>query len=191
MKKSAWFGIVFAIIILGITTGIIVHVYSDERIEQATIEQVKEINRTLENQIVVQTVSSDEKVSPNASISFETYYNRCGHSKIEKRKINNTEVNKTENELKDLYPNWKIKKFNSEEILMYKEENSICDDHYMVRENGGYVAVYSIISDDKEELKEKTDISTQYLPEEDIQLLKKGIKANNSLELEQILSDYE
>lgn len=191
MKKSVWFGIVFAIIILGITTGIIVHVYSDERIEQATIEQVKEINRTLENQIVVQTVSSDEKVSPNASISFETYYNRCGHSKIEKRKINNTEVNKTENELKDLYPNWKIKKFNSEEILMYKEENSICDDHYMVRENGGYVAVYSIISDDKEELKEKTDISTQYLPEEDIQLLKKGIKANNSLELEQILSDYE
>ena len=41
------------------------------------------------------------------------------------------------------------------------------------------------------ELKETTDIETKYLPEEDVELLKKGIKAHGDNELLERLSDYE
>ncbi|MBR3134189.1 MAG: BofC C-terminal domain-containing protein [Clostridia bacterium] len=191
MKKTIWIGIIVSIIFLGITAGIVIHVYGDTKIEKATVQQVKEINSVLENQIVVETASIEEKTSPNAFITFETYYSRCGHSKINRDKIKDEEVNKTEDEIKKAYPNWKIKKFNSNEITLYREENSICENHYMIKEKDGYISIYSIQNDGYEEEKETTDISTQYLPEEDIKLLQNGIKVNSESELEQVLSDYD
>ncbi len=191
MKKTIWISIIVSVIFLGITAGIIIHVYSDTKIEKATVQQVKEINRELDNQIVVETSSIETKTSPNAVITFEIYYSRCGHSKIKKEKIKDSEVNKSEEEIKKIYPNWKIKKFNSDEIAMYREEDNICENHYMIKEKDGYVTIYSIKSDGNEEEKDVTDISTQYLPEEDMKLLQNGIKVNSESELEQVLSDYD
>ena len=39
MGKSFWIGTIIVVIILGITAGIIVHVYGDERTERATLKQ--------------------------------------------------------------------------------------------------------------------------------------------------------
>lgn len=191
MNKAVLISVVFLVVILGITAGIMMHVYRDEKIEQAVAEDLKTINKTLENKIVVATNAEEEKVSPNASITFEIYYNSCGHSKVEKNTVSKDIVNKTKDELQELYPEWKVKKFSSISIVLYKEENAMCDNHYMVKATDGYISVYSIDKDGNEKLKNSTDISTQYLPEEDIVLLKKGIKANSNTELEQILSDYD
>ena len=46
-------------------------------------------------------------------------------------------------------------------------------------------------SDGNENLKKVTDIITTYLPEEDIELLKKGIKVNGDIELAKTISDFE
>lgn len=191
MRRSLLIGLIISTIIIGITAGIITHIYSDEEVAKATITNVKEINRTIENQIVIQTASTEEKTSPNAEITFETYYNRCAHSKIDKQQITSNAVSKTEEELEEIYPEWKIKKFSSDEIIMYREENKMCDDHFMIKENEGYVTIYSIDENNNQEILEKTEIATQYLPEEDIELLKKGIKVNSSTELKKVLSDYE
>lgn len=190
MKKTILI-IAISTIVLGITTGIIVHIFSDEKVENSTAQSVKEINRTLENQIVVKTVALDEKTSPNAKVTFEIYYNRCGHNVIEKRLIDPEDVNKTQNEIEKKYADWKIKTFSENEIYFYKEVNSMCDEHYLIKSNNGFIEIYSINDNGKQELKKKTDISTQYLPEEDVKLLQQGIKANSSAELEQIISDYE
>lgn len=200
MKKTMWLGIIISVITLGITAGIIVHVYNDEKIKKATIEQVdeikeiekvKDINRTQDNQIVVQTATRDDKTSPNTVVVFETHYNRCGHTKIEKQKIEKSAVNKTEEQIKEIYSEWKVRKFSSDEIELYKEEEDFCDEHYIVKEKDGFIAVYQVNYEGEEKLKKQTEISTQYLPEEDIELLKRGIKANSNVELEQLLTDYE
>ena len=167
------------------------HVYTNEKTERVVAEDLKTINKTIENKIVVATNSEEEKVSPNASLTFEIYYNSCGHSKIEKKTATKEIVNKTEDELKEVYPEWTIKKFTSNAITLYKEENEMCENHYVVKENDGFVSVYTIDKDGKEELKDKTDISTQYLPQEDVGLLQNGIRAHSNTELEQILRDYE
>lgn len=194
MGKSAYIACAIVSIFLGITLGIIVHVYNDEKIEKATIKQVEMINsikQTEERNRIVQTSTGEEKTSPNTNIIFETYYNKCGHSKIENSTIDKDDVNKTENEIKEKYSEWNVKSFSGDKIELYKEENSICDNHFIVKENNGYVSVYSIDEDGIEILKEQTEIFTQYLPKEDIDLLRKGIKANSNSQLEQILSDYE
>lgn len=194
MKKVIWIGIVISTIVLGFTAGIIVNIYESKKLEKATIEQVqqvKEINKNIENQIVVETSSNEEKTSPNATITFETYFNKCGHSYINKEKIKNDEVNKTKEEFEKLYTKWQIKEFNSGDIKLYREENGICDNHYMIREKDGHITIFSIDKDGNEKLKKETDITTQYLPERDNELLQNGIKVNSEKELEEVLSDYE
>ena len=45
--------------------------------------------------------------------------------------------------------------------------------------------------DGKEIFKNDTEMLTKYLPDEDVELLKKGIKANSEAQLNQLLSDYD
>ena len=227
MGKGFWIGTIIVVIILGITAGIIVHVYGDERTERATLKQANELARMkeanlndkankngrnngkngngennsyydnnensndVENSVILKTSSGEEKTTPNTLIIFESYYSKCGHSKIRSEKIANEYVNKTKEEMKKIYGDWEIKSFSSDRIELYKNENSLCGNHYIVKEENGYVTVYNINKDGQEVLSDKTDISTKYLPKDDNDLLKKGIKANSTSQLEQILADFE
>jgi len=227
MGKSFWIGTIIVVIILGITAGIIVHVYGDERTERATLKQANELARMkeadlndkankngrnngkngngennsyydnnensndVENSIIIKTSSGEEKTTPNTLIIFESYYSKCGHSKIRSEKIANEYVNKTKEEMQKIYSDWEIKSFSSDRIELYKNENSLCGNHYIVKEENGYVTVYNINKDGQEVLSDKTDISTKYLPKDDNDLLKNGIKANSTSQLEQILADFE
>ena len=211
MEKSFWIGTIIVVIILGITAGIIVHIYSDERNERATLKQANELARmeeanldnknndnnknssddsNAENGTVVKTSSVDEKTTPNTTIIFESYYSKCGHSKIRSEKISSEYVNKTKVEIQKIYSDWEIKSFSSDRIELYKNENSLCGNHYIIKDEDGYVTVYNINKDGQEVLSDKTDISTKYLPKDDNDLLKNGIKANSTSQLEQILADF-
>lgn len=191
MKKSIIVGLIFAAIMLGIVLGVIVHLYNDENVAKVDENQSEILKQANNNKTVIQTSENEVKTSPGAIITLETYYNKCGHSVIEKQKINNSEVNKTEEYFKDKYQGWKIKKFTTSEIDLYKEENKMCDKHYIIKENDGYVTVYNIDENGNETLKLKTDTLTKYLPQGDRDLLSKGIKANGDLELQQKLGDFE
>ena len=228
MGKGFWIGTIIVVIILGITAGIIVHVYGDERTERATLKQANELasmkeanlndksnennknnknntnnknnnddNNNIENDdndensIIIKTSSGEEKTTPNTLIIFESYYSKCGHSKIRSEKIANEYVNKTKEEMQKIYSDWEIRSFSSDRIELFKNENSLCGNHYIVREENGYVTVYNINKDGQEVLSDKTDISTKYLPKDDNDLLKNGIKANSTSQLEQILADFE
>ena len=227
MGKGFWIGTIIVVIILGITAGIIVHVYGDERTERATLKQANELARMkeanlndkankngrnngkngngennsyydnnensndVENSVILKTSSGEEKTTPNTLIIFESYYSKCGHSKIRSEKIANEYVNKTKEEMQKIYSDWEIKSFSSDRIELFKNENSLCGNHYIVKEENGYVTVYNINKDGQEVLSDKTDISTKYLPKDDNDLLKNGIKANSTSQLEQILADFE
>ena len=227
MGKGFWIGTIIVVIILGITAGIIVHVYGDERTERATLKQANELARMkeadlndkankngrnngkngngennsyydnnensndVENSVILKTSSGEEKTTPNTLIIFESYYSKCGHSKIRSEKIANEYVNKTKEEMQKIYSDWEIRSFSSDRIELFKNENSLCGNHYIVKEENGYVTVYNINKDGQEVLSDKTDISTKYLPKDDNDLLKKGIKANSTSQLEQILADFE
>ena len=227
MGKGFWIGTIIVVIILGITAGIIVHVYGDERTERATLKQANELARMkeanlndkankngrnngkngngennsyydnnensndVENSVILKTSSGEEKTTPNTLIIFESYYSKCGHSKIRSEKIANEYVNKTKEEMQKIYCDWEIRSFSSDRIELFKNENSLCGNHYIVKEENGYVTVYNINKDGQEVLSDKTDISTKYLPKDDNDLLKNGIKANSTSQLEQILADFE
>ncbi len=184
--------IIFAILV---TIGVVIYINTNSKLEE------KEINNTQKNQIeenlidsnidLVQTTSEEEKISPNCVFIFKVYYKKCEHIVVNKEIANEVMVNKTREDLESIYKDWNIVTFRNDEVLFYKEEDSICGEHYMLKELDGCIAVYLLDEEEREVLKEKTAIITTYLPEEDVNRLKEGIRVDGKEKLNKTLEDYE
>ena len=188
--------IISLLVIATIIAGIIVGIWMSNKNKTSDIEP--EIKRELakkeniENEIqIVQTANTEIKTSPNCLFIFETYYKECGHIINEKQDISKEDVNQTEEDLQEKYRDFKIKEFTSNQVTFYEEKEGICNKHYIIRDNNGYVSIYTVDSFGKEILKETTEIVTTYLPEADKIRLKEGIEAIGQEELNAYIEDYE
>lgn len=184
--------IIFAILV---TIGVIIYKNANSNLEQkeANYIQTNHIEENLVNSNIelVTTTSEDEKVSPNCLFIFKVYYKECEHITIEKETASEVMVNKTREDLESIYKDWNIVTFRNDEVLFYKEEEGICKEHYILKELEGCIAIYSLDEEEKETLKEKTAIITTYLPEEDLNRLKEGIRVDGTDKLNKALEDYE
>lgn len=75
-----------------------------------------------------------------------------------------------------------------------KETSSSLNDenrHYILREKDGIINVYYINENKEEILYKVTDISTNYLGEEDVKKLREGIEVIGIQNLNQLLEDFE
>ncbi len=200
MKKSTIVILVCIAIVLGMVSGIMYAIVDRSHLQEAQINEIRKVNELIESNIintnkaindVVATSGSDVKLSPNAYIIFEKHYTDCGHTIIEKQQIKDDEVNKDEEYFKNAYSDWEIESFSANEVKLYKEFQGNCDEHYLITVNDENIVVYSVDEDGNKTLKEETDIPVQYLPEEDVELLKKGITAYGQNELAKKLEDFE
>ena len=156
--------------------------------ENVYVVKTSEENRTVE---AVQTDSSKDKTTPHTRLTLKKYYKECGHTINEYAEIPEELVNKTEDEIGEIYNEWQIEQFSIEELVLVKEVEGLCNEHYVLKEKDGIIAVYKIGEDGEETLKEETGIAVEYLTEEDIQKLKLGIKVYGEENLNSIIEDYE
>lgn len=187
-------------IVLAITLGI--YAYNNGEISEtniinteklAEIENIKEIeeeNKTSEKELVA-TSASSMKISPNASVTEKRYYKACDHLIREVKDIPVGLVNKGEEDIRSYYSNWKVEKCSNNEVVVYKEFEGICDEHYVIKDNNGILAIYRENDENVQEWQEDTGIETQYLPEKDIEEFKVGVKVEGKTNLYDFLEDYE
>ena len=97
----------------------------------------------------------------------------------------------TEEELKDRFSDWEIQKFTPTEIVLYKEVDEFCNEHYLLKEEDGYITIYKLDENENETLYETTEIPTEYLPEEDLEKIQNGMKIYTEKELNKTLEDFE
>lgn len=159
---------------------------TDEIIEDDCTDEYQEMQNEL-----LQTNSEEEKILPNASITFKKTYEKCGHTSSQYLEVPEELVNKTEEELQEIYSDWNIEQFSDTEIILSKTEEGECGEHYMVRDVEGEVIIYEILEDGTEREYEKTDISTEYLTDTDKINMEKGIRVNGKQELNQLIEDFE
>ena len=198
MKKYTIATIIIIITIIGFFTGIylykIIDVENNSNIEIAK-EQIEDectyLGEFAYNDNLISANSSEEKTSPNCVVVLKIYYEECGHIIEKKETIKDADVNLTEKELQERFPDWEIQKFTSSEIVLYKEVNDFCNEHYMVKEQDGYVVIFSIDKNNNKTFLEKTNISILYLEDEDLNKLKSGIYVESKKELNKILEDFE
>lgn len=149
-----------------------------------------ESNYTNNLELVV-TNYSGFKISPNTRIVIETYYKECNHKEVEEKSADEEIVNLNEEELQEKYKDYIIKQFGTEKVVLYNEVNGYCGEHYIVKENNGYIGVLKLDSRGTEKFYRATDISVQYLPETDLVSIKEGVKVYGKENLNKILEDYE
>ena len=118
-------------------------------------------------------------------------YNKCGHTTSEYIAIPKELVNKTKEDLEEKYIGWTIDKFSDTQIVISKEEEGECGEHYIVKDKEGKVVIYKLLEDGTENEYEVTDISTEYITDTDKINMKNGIKVNGKQELNQLIEDFE
>ena len=194
MKKWLWIiGVIF-IIIFSIIIGYFVIINSKTSKEEnnyykelANTENINKIN----NSDIIVTSYSGIKITPNTKIVYETYYKKCNHKEVKEEKPKEEIVNLNEKELQEKYKDYSIKQFGTERVVLYKEDDGFCKEHYMIKEDEGIIAVYKINNLGTEELMDLTDIVVQYLPETDKINIQKGIEVYGEKNLDKILEDFE
>lgn len=137
------------------------------------------------------TSSEDEKISPNATLTLKIYYSKCSHTKEETETIPDEIVNMNKKEIEEKYQDWKVEKFSKDEVVLIKNEDKECGEHYILREENGYISVYSVNESQEENLYMTTNIPVEYLPQTDKHALSKGLYVYGEEELNQILQDFE
>lgn len=192
MRKTWIVAIIILLLVIGIVSGI--YFYNNNKTQdsntnnrQLAIDNTE--NKTEEN--VISTSVIEKKVSPNATVIEKQYFTGCDHLIKTAKDIPEELINKTKEEVQNYYIGWSIDDFSEKEITIYQEKEGFCDQHYLVKEHNGVLGIYTLDKNGNATLKEDTEIQTMYLPEIDLERVKKGIEAIGDMALNTVLEDFE
>ena len=198
-----WIISIIVTIIIGLILGISIAFFTERnRNETEGTEFVDEkelagrlngqtTNNLSDEMNVIETSAQENLVSPNAIIIKKTYYESCDHLIRKVEEIPENLVNKTEQDIKAEFPDWNLEEYSPTQITLYKSVSGNCGEHYFVQEHNGVIGIYTTDEYGVKTLREDTEISIQYLPEEDVKNLKAGVEIIGHTKLIEFLEDYE
>ena len=137
------------------------------------------------------STKQEKKVKPSTKIRMTQYYQKCGHTVNDMYKVPSAIINMNEEEIKKYYNGWELTDFSENEISLYKVNDGICNEHFILKDINGYVNVLVQTKNGDETLYKATDIMTKYLSEEDRECLKNGIRVVGREDLASILQDFQ
>ena len=166
-------------------------VTKEEELAEVDLNVYSEIENILSQEALATNVREEDKVSPNATVILKTNHKECGHTTKEEVDVPAEIVNKNKVEVSNIFPQWEVIGFSPDEIVLYREVEGICNEHYILKEKDGFLAIYIQDENGEEKLKEVTSIPLEYLPKSDIDRIREGIEATGNEELNSILEDFE
>ncbi len=194
LGRKIYVGIcILIIIVLGILAGIYlydINNVSKDNFNNETI-QVEDLNNNIEVTNTLEVVNQEEKTTPNTLMIYKIYYTKCNHYINEYKDIDISAVNLTEEEIKDKNKDWKIEEFSEKQIVFEREEEAFCDQHFKLKLVNDNVIIYKIDENNNEIEYQTTDITSEFLTNEDILKLKQGILVYGRENLTAVLEDYE
>lgn len=194
-KRVIWIIGIILIIILGIWLGIYFYdrkeVVQENSISNNTILQVDDNTNQLDMINTIQINGQEEKTTPNTLMIYKTYYTQCNHYINEYSDIDISAVNLTEDEIKEKNPEWEIEEFSKEQIVFTREKEEFCNQHFKLKMVDDKVVIYHLDKDNNETEYKRTDITAEYLTQEDVLNLKQGILVFGKENLTSVLEDYE
>lgn len=123
--------------------------------------------------------TSEMKLTTGAKLKYITFYIGCGDEITEEKNIDKKYIGLTKAELQQIEEDWCIDNFTPDEVILKREKNGICDNHYYVGIKDGYVALFQGIPGLQSTLIEKTGIMVDILRQDDRLILEKGLIIND------------
>lgn len=131
------------------------------------------------------------KIETDSTMVLERYYKSCGHSLTEEHPMESRYIGKTEEELAELFSDWKLKSFTPEKVVFSIEIASYCPDHYIIKQEDGLVVIFRPDKDTGLLLVlEATNIPYERLSPEIQQELVKGIVVDSIEGVEQLIENW-
>lgn len=159
---------------------------AEEKVEDECTEEYKE------QQNLTTVSSTEEKVSANSIMVLKKYYKACEHTLNEYVELPQELVNMTKEQVQAQYPDWEIIGFSPEQLILYKEFEGECGEHFRLKVEDGKVVIYLVQPDGSQTLYEKTNISSEYLTETDLLNMQgDGLEIFGKEELNMIIEDFE
>ena len=184
---------ILLIVALGITVSIYMHNVNNMANEsfESNITEINIEDNNIKEKNIIEISNKEEKTTPNTLLVYKTYYTKCNHYINEYKSIDINEVNLNKEELQELHREWKIEEFDEEQVILSKEKDEFCGEHYRLKLVEGMVNIYIIDEQGNEIEYENTDITEEYLTSEDILKLKQGITIYGKENLSSTIEDYE
>ena len=190
MRKEFIYFVILVVLIAAVIGGIVGVLKRTPNISEA--KAANEVQNVPEKEnTVVTTASSEEKVSPNATFALKKYYDECSHFDYEEAELPHELVNLTQEEVEEYYAGWEVEKFAKDQLVLTKEIDGYCNQHFLIKLDNDLVNIYRVGTLGELNQYQATDISKDYLPEEDIGKLEEGIPVFGEGKLSAILEDYE
>ena len=191
MKKLIIFIIMLLIFLASCGIGYFyLNTRTDQRNDSKADEGVTVIKNDVENE-TISTETTEEKISPNAELTEVVLYKKCGHEIEKISKVQTDIVNLDEKEFEEKYKEYQIEEFSDKQVSIYNEVDKMCPEHYKIGVAEGVVNIYRRNENGEEELYEMTNISLEYLPEEEQAKLDSGIEIIGEEELNSVLENLE
>ena len=152
---------------------------------------VSEVQNIYENEATIATDMEEEKVSPNAAFALKKYYDECNHFEYREAELPAELVNLTQQELQDYYEDWDVEEFSPSKVVLSKEINGYCNDHFLIRLDAENMNVYHLKASGDLEPYKQTEVFREYLPESDVEKLEEGIAVYGEGNLSSALEDFE
>lgn len=197
MKEKIIVGIIALMFFIGMMFTVIIikqeKIEDEPKVELIISESSVTDDCTEEYENITEVSSSEEKISSNSALILKKYYKECGHTINEYVEMLPELVNLTEEEVCDKFKDWDLIGFSTREVTLFKEFVGTCGEHFSLREENGMVVIYRRLVDGTREVYEKTEISTQFLPETDLVQMQseEGIMVHGKEELNKVLEDFE
>lgn len=157
-----------------------------DKVEVQTNEQIE-----MPKEETISTSVDEVKTTPNTNLIIKKYYTDCGHTIADSAEMPGEMVNLNKEELASHYEGWDVEQFTKEEVIISKNMESFCGEHYLLIAEEGNVVLYSLDEADNRTQIEITEIVYEYLPETDKIILTNGIFIYGNEELNKIKEDFE
>lgn len=190
LKKT----IIILLIILSIVFGVYFgfKIFDKNTLKSDEKDKINNINDNKNEVMPITEISSkEERTTPNTLIIYKTYYTKCKHYIQEYETIDVSMVNLNKEEFLEKNKGWTIESFTSKEVIIGKEEEKFCNQHYKIKIKDDIIVIYSVDENGREMEYEKTEITTEYLTPEDIKKLQSGIIIFGKENLISAIEDYE
>lgn len=138
---------------------------------------------------------NNEQIGPNTIIKYRTYYTECNHETMETIEPEKPMINMTkesfEGFIKNNHPKWKVEEFSHQKIVVLIEKNHLCQNHYVIGEMNGKIAVFRIDENGKRVIDQVySDAPISLLKKIDQEKIIKGIITDSKEELSDVLENY-
>ena len=157
----------------------------------------KNVKELSDSGVLLKEVNAEtDKVSFDAEILVTETFDECMHYDEYNIKLDDRVINLNEEEVKKYFEEkgYDIRNFNSKKIELLKNNEGICENHYVIKSDNDSDVFLNIYKKDEEgelEFYKQTDIAKEFLTDMDKELFESGVEVLGIENIEKVLEDYE